>query len=164
ELGADALDAVAAVAGDAMRRPLDTHQALDIQMQQVASSRVLVTVGWQLRLDMAAAVQLQSPQHTADRCLAKPLPGLYSQVIPESLLVSQLQLPGSRSNGQQPIETSHLDEKMRLLRVAEAKPEWETARLAMKLALCTTMRGMEIKNLHWGLLTYCVDLSLSVLA
>ena len=42
-----------------------------------------------------------------------------------------------------------LDEKMRLLRVADAKPEWQTARLAMTLALCTTMRGVEIKNLHW---------------
>ena len=41
------------------------------------------------------------------------------------------------------------DEKMRLLRVSEAKPEWQTARLAMTLALCTTMRGIEIKNLHW---------------
>jgi integrase len=42
-----------------------------------------------------------------------------------------------------------LEEKMRLLRVAEARPEWQTARLAMTLALCTTMRGVEIKNLHW---------------
>jgi integrase len=42
-----------------------------------------------------------------------------------------------------------VDEKMRLLRVAEAKPEWQTARLAMTLALCTTMRGVEIRNLHW---------------
>ena len=41
------------------------------------------------------------------------------------------------------------EEKMRLLRVAEAKPEWQTARLAMTLALCTTMRGVEIRNLHW---------------
>jgi integrase len=38
---------------------------------------------------------------------------------------------------------------MRLLRMAEAKPEWQTARLAMTLALCTTMRGVEIKNLRW---------------
>jgi integrase len=41
------------------------------------------------------------------------------------------------------------EEKMRLLRVADAKPEWQTARLAMTLALCTTMRGVEIRNLHW---------------
>jgi integrase len=41
------------------------------------------------------------------------------------------------------------EEKMRLLRLAEAKPEWQTARLAMTLALCTTMRGVEIRNLHW---------------
>jgi hypothetical protein len=36
ELGADALDAVAAVVGDAVRRPPDAHQPLDIQVQQVA--------------------------------------------------------------------------------------------------------------------------------
>jgi integrase len=41
------------------------------------------------------------------------------------------------------------DEKMRLLRVSEARPEWQTARLAMTLALCTTMRGIEIKCLRW---------------
>jgi integrase len=41
------------------------------------------------------------------------------------------------------------DEKIRLLRVAEVRPEWQTARLAMTLALCTTMRGVEIRNLHW---------------
>jgi integrase len=41
------------------------------------------------------------------------------------------------------------EEKMRLLRVAEAKPEWQTVRLAMTLALCTTMRGVEIRHLHW---------------
>jgi hypothetical protein len=43
ELGADALDAVAAVAGDAVRRPPDAHQPLDIEMQQVAWSGVFVT-------------------------------------------------------------------------------------------------------------------------
>ena len=42
-----------------------------------------------------------------------------------------------------------IEEKMRLLRVAEAKPEWQTARLAITLALCTTMRGVEIRNLRW---------------
>jgi integrase len=41
------------------------------------------------------------------------------------------------------------EEKMRLLRVAEVKPEWQTARLAMTLALCTTMRGVEVKHLRW---------------
>jgi hypothetical protein len=53
ELGADALDPIAAVSGYAVGRPLDAHQSLDIQMQQVAGSRVLIAVGWQLRLDMA---------------------------------------------------------------------------------------------------------------
>src|SRR5437879_854735 len=38
------------------------------------SSRVLIAVGWQLRLDMADAVQLQPPQHAADRGLAQPEP------------------------------------------------------------------------------------------
>jgi hypothetical protein len=32
ELGADALDAVAAVAADAVRRPPDAHQSLDIEV------------------------------------------------------------------------------------------------------------------------------------
>ena len=44
---------------------------------------------------------------------------------------------------------------MRLLSVSEAKPEWQTARLAMTLALCTTMRGIEIKNLRWRDVDYC---------
>jgi hypothetical protein len=38
ELCADAFDRVAAVARHAVRRPLDAHQALDVQMQEVASS------------------------------------------------------------------------------------------------------------------------------
>jgi integrase len=41
------------------------------------------------------------------------------------------------------------DEKLRLLRVAWARPEWETARLACLLALNTTMRGCELKGLRW---------------
>jgi integrase len=41
------------------------------------------------------------------------------------------------------------EEKMRLLKVAQAKPEWETAYLASVLALNTTMRGCEIKQLRW---------------
>jgi len=41
------------------------------------------------------------------------------------------------------------EEKTRLLRVAGAKPEWETARLAAILALNTTMRGCELKGLCW---------------
>jgi integrase len=42
-----------------------------------------------------------------------------------------------------------LDEKARLLRVAAIRPEWGTARLAMILALNTTMRGCELKGLRW---------------
>ncbi len=40
-------------------------------------------------------------------------------------------------------------EKLHLLRVAQSKPEWETAYLASVLALNTTMRGCEIKQLLW---------------
>jgi integrase len=41
------------------------------------------------------------------------------------------------------------EEKLRLLKVAQSKPEWETAYLASVLALNTTMRGCEIKQLRW---------------
>jgi integrase len=41
------------------------------------------------------------------------------------------------------------EQKVRLLHAADSNPEWQNARLAMTLALCTTMRGVEIKNLHW---------------
>lgn len=42
------------------------------------------------------------------------------------------------------------EQKVRLLHAADSKPEWQNARLAMALALCTTMRGVEIKNLCWA--------------
>lgn len=42
-----------------------------------------------------------------------------------------------------------LDEKTRLLKMAAAKPEWDTARLAAILALNTTMRGCELRGLRW---------------
>jgi integrase len=42
-----------------------------------------------------------------------------------------------------------LEDKLRLLSTAGANPDWENARIAMTLALCTTMRGVEIKNLRW---------------
>jgi len=42
-----------------------------------------------------------------------------------------------------------LDEKLRIAKTAEMKPEWQSARLAMVLALNTTMRGYEIKALRW---------------
>ena len=50
-----------------------------------------------------------------------------------------------------------LDEKLRLAKTAEMKPEWQNARLAMVLALNTTMRSFEIKALRW----YDVDLLVS---
>jgi integrase len=41
------------------------------------------------------------------------------------------------------------EEKLRLLRTAATKPEWEIAYLASVLALNTTMRGCELKQLRW---------------
>ena len=41
------------------------------------------------------------------------------------------------------------EEKIRLLKVAAARPEWQNAAWAATLALNTTMRGVEIKNLCW---------------
>jgi integrase len=41
------------------------------------------------------------------------------------------------------------EQKTRLLKMAAAKPEWDTARLAAILALNTTMRGCELKGLRW---------------
>ena len=42
-----------------------------------------------------------------------------------------------------------LEEKLRLAKTAAMKPEWQNARLAMVLALNTTMRACEIKALRW---------------
>ena len=41
------------------------------------------------------------------------------------------------------------DEKLRLLKVASSRPEWQNAAWATSLALNTTMRGCEIKQLKW---------------
>ncbi len=41
------------------------------------------------------------------------------------------------------------EEKLRLLKVAQSGSEWETAYLASVLALNTTMRGCEVKQLRW---------------
>jgi integrase len=41
------------------------------------------------------------------------------------------------------------DEKVRLIKMAAIKPEWQVSRLAMTLALNTTMRGCELKGLLW---------------
>jgi integrase len=40
-------------------------------------------------------------------------------------------------------------EKVRLLKTAATRPEWQIARLAMTLALNTTMRACELKGLRW---------------
>lgn len=42
------------------------------------------------------------------------------------------------------------DEKLRLLREAASRPEWQVARCATILALNTTMRGCEIRELRWS--------------
>ena len=41
------------------------------------------------------------------------------------------------------------EEKIRLLKSAAARPEWQNVAWAATLALNTTMRGVEIKNLCW---------------
>jgi integrase len=41
------------------------------------------------------------------------------------------------------------DEKQRLLRTAGQNEEWQRVQAAMSLALCTAMRGCEIKRLQW---------------
>lgn len=41
------------------------------------------------------------------------------------------------------------DEKQELLRRANSRPDWQTARLAANLTLNTTMRGCEIRWLRW---------------
>jgi len=41
------------------------------------------------------------------------------------------------------------EEKVKLLRRAAARPEWQTVAWAARLALNTTMRGCEIKELRW---------------
>jgi integrase len=41
------------------------------------------------------------------------------------------------------------EEKLKLLHVAGQNEEWQRAEAAMSIALCTTMRGCEIKRLQW---------------
>jgi integrase len=41
------------------------------------------------------------------------------------------------------------EEKVRLLKLAASRPEWDRSRLAMRLALNTTMRASEIRGLQW---------------
>lgn len=42
------------------------------------------------------------------------------------------------------------EEKLHFLKLAQSKPEWDTAYLASVIALNTTMRGCEIKQLRWS--------------
>jgi integrase len=42
-----------------------------------------------------------------------------------------------------------LADKLRLLKIANSKPQWQVAGLATTLALNTTMRGGEIRDLRW---------------
>jgi len=53
------------------------------------------------------------------------------------------------------------EEKLRLLRAARLKPEWANARLALVLALSTTMRSCEIKGLQWRDVNF-IDQTLTV--
>jgi hypothetical protein len=41
------------------------------------------------------------------------------------------------------------EEKLGLQTAAAKNPDWENARLAMTLALNTTMRACEVKGLQW---------------
>jgi len=43
-----------------------------------------------------------------------------------------------------------LDEKLRLIRTAKSRPEWDTTRLAMMLAPNTATRSCELRGLRWG--------------
>ena len=63
-----------------------------------------------------------------------------------SLIADEIpRLPERRDVGR----AMSFEEKTRLLHIAAARPEWETARLAAILALNTTMRGCELKGLCW---------------
>jgi integrase len=53
------------------------------------------------------------------------------------------------------------EEKTKLLETAASKPEWQVARLAMTLALNTTMRSCEIRGLRWRDINF-FDRSLTV--
>ena len=76
--------------------------------------------------------------------------GCFSRVLKRSkrwhLVAEELKpLPERRDVGR----ALRYEEKVRLVTVAGGKPEWQVARLAMTLALNTTMRGCELKGLRW---------------
>src|SRR5580700_11050193 len=54
-------------------------------------------------------------------------------------------LPGGENVGRALLA----EEKLKLLKTAASKPEWNVARLAMILAVNTTMRGCELRALRW---------------
>ena len=53
------------------------------------------------------------------------------------------------------------EEKVRLLKAATQKPRWQNARLAMILALNTTMRSCEIRGLRWRQVNF-IDRAITV--
>lgn len=63
---------VAAVAGDAVRGPLDVHQALDIEVQQIAGRGVFVTIRRRLGLDAIPLVEPEPREHAADDGRTQP--------------------------------------------------------------------------------------------
>ena len=70
-LPASSRDRVATVAGNPMRGPNDASQLLDVQMQQVAGRVVLVALDDRRWLQMADAVELQTPEDAAHRGAAQ---------------------------------------------------------------------------------------------
>ncbi len=72
-LGADALDGVATVAGDPVRRPRDADQPLDVQVQKVARTSMLVAWINHWRFQITHPAQLQPTQDTAHRSPAQPV-------------------------------------------------------------------------------------------
>ena len=65
-LPAGAMDAAAAVAGDATTDGLETSDLLDIEVEQVARSRMFITHDGRRRFKIANAAEVKSAQDTAD--------------------------------------------------------------------------------------------------
>ena len=62
------------------------------------------------------------------------------------LLVEEIKPLPERHNVGQALQHG---EKLKLLKAAASRPEWQLARLAATLALNTTMRACEIRGLQW---------------
>ena len=65
-LATDTLDGVAAVAGDAMAGPGDAHQALDVEVEEVAGGLVLVALDGRPRFQIGDAAEPGAAEDTAD--------------------------------------------------------------------------------------------------